>query len=99
MTNDNFVDAPQSHADSRKNACPITTFHEQLPINIDQALIRDGFRYNAYSAYTQELKEKFQFDSSLRRGATCCAKICGESTNLNIEPDSIKVCLFFTHLS
>jgi len=96
-----LVEAPQSHAEAKKNVGLVLSFHESSLIDTCQALIRDGYRcavtgkYDARSVRdVQELKDLVLSDSSLRREVTECAYIFAESTNSFIEPGSAsaKVC-------
>ena len=73
------------------------SFCEESLIDIDQALIRDGYRcvvtgkYDADSVLSiQELKDIVRADPSLRVDATECAYIFAESTESSIEPGSAK---------
>ena len=98
MINDTLMEAPQSHADAKKNVSLIPSYTYSL-IDTSQALIRDGFRcvvtgkYDAASyRQNRELREMVSSDPSLTRAATQCAHIFAESTNSSIEPGSHKVC-------
>ncbi|KAF8872013.1 hypothetical protein CPB84DRAFT_1899544 [Gymnopilus junonius] len=81
MINDTLIEAPQSHADTKKLV----------------ALIRNGYhcivtgKYDVNSVIiVWELRERITQDSSLQREVTECAHIFAESTNLSIEPGTPK---------
>ena len=73
------------------------SFREESLIDIDQALIRDGYRCVVIGKYDigsvsiiQELEDTVIADPSLRVDATQYAYIFAESTNSADEPGSAK---------
>jgi hypothetical protein len=71
-------------------------------IHTEQALIRDGYRCVVTKKYDMTsvlqirgLNEMVSSDPNARGDPTHCAHIFSESTNLNFEPGSDKVCLPF----
>lgn len=103
MISDTLAVAPQSHSTAKKNVGRVFFFQESSLIRTDQALIRDGYRCVVTGKYDtrsvleiRELKEMFESDPSLKMERTQCAHIFAESTNMDIEPGSEKVCPYFS---
>jgi len=92
-----LVEAPQSHADAKKNVSLVLSFHVSSLIDTSQALIRDGYRCVVTGKYDmrsvmkiQELEDIVFLDPSATSEATQCAHIFAESTNSSIDPGLAK---------
>jgi len=105
MTNATLVEAPQSHADAKKNVGLVLSFHKSSLVDTSQALIRDGYRCVVTGKYDvrsvmkiRELEDTVLSDPSARSEGTRCVHIFAESNNSSIEPGSAKVCPSVTFL-